>query len=115
MTKSECIFCKIASGEIAADFVHRDSYCVAVNDIAPAAPVHVLVIPVEHFTYLEHLTSDFSPVLFRMFEVARDVAYSAGISESGYRLVINQKYDSGQEVPHLHLHILGGNQLGSMV
>ena len=56
--QSDCIFCDIASGEVAADFVQRDSYCVAVNDIAPAAPIHVLVIPVKHFTYLEHMTKN---------------------------------------------------------
>ena len=110
----QCIFCKINRGEIPSDILYRDDDCFVIRDIAPKAPVHLLVIPTVHFTYLGGLSEEFQPVLGRMFSAAKDMAAREGVVDSGYRLVINQGPDSGQEVPHLHLHVLGGRHLGGM-
>ncbi len=110
----EWIFCKINRGEIPSDILYRDDDCFVIRDIAPRAPVHLLVIPTVHFTHLGGLSEEFQPVLGRMFSVAKDMAAREGVVDSGYRLVINQGADSGQEVPHLHLHVLGGRHLGGM-
>ena len=110
----ECIFCKINRGEIPSDILYRDEDCFVIRDVAPRAPVHLLVIPTVHFTYLSGLSEEFQPVLGRMFSAAKDMATREGVVDSGYRLVINQGPDSGQEVPHLHLHVLGGKHLGGM-
>ena len=111
----DCIFCKIGSGEIPGDILYRDDRCFVLRDIAPRAPVHLLIIPGSHFTYLTDLTPDFAPVLGSMFVAAREMAQREGLAEDGYRLVINQGPHSGQQVPHLHMHLLGGHPLGGMV
>jgi histidine triad (HIT) family protein len=109
-----CVFCKIRDGEIPSDILHRDEHCFVIRDINPMAPVHLLVIPVEHFTYLSGLQPEFHQTIGAMFSAARDAAAAEGVSESGYRLIINQRDDAGQDVPHLHLHVLGGRRLGAM-
>ena len=100
----DCLFCKIRDGEIPSEILHRDEHCFVIRDIAPAAPVHLLVIPVQHFTYLAGLTPEFQPAIGAMFAVAKDMADAEGIAESGYRLVIKQGEQSGPQVHHLHLH-----------
>jgi histidine triad (HIT) family protein len=110
----DCIFCKIQRGEIDSDILYRDGSCFVIRDIAPKAPLHLLVIPNQHFTYLAGLTPDFYPVLGDMFAAAKEMAIREGVTEGGYRLVINQGDDAGQQVPHLHLHVLGGRGLGTM-
>ena len=108
----ECIFCKIGSnGE---DILYRDENCFVIRDIAPRAPVHLLIIPKQHFTYLEELTPDFYPVLGGMFSVAEEMAGREEVATIGYRLIINQGEAAGQQVPHLHLHLLAGRALGGM-
>ena len=109
-----CVFCKIRDGEIPGEFLHRDDHCFVIRDINPVAPVHLLVIPVEHFTYLSGLQPEFHETIGAMFSAARDAAASQRIADSGYRLIVNQRDDAGQEVPHLHLHVLGGRRLGAM-
>ena len=108
----DCVFCKIRDGEIPSDILHRDEYCFIIRDIAPAAPTHLLVIPLEHFERLAELESRFGPTFGAMFAAARDAASAEGVSDSGYRLMINQGDDGGQEVPHLHMHLMGGRRLG---
>ncbi len=110
----ECIFCRIGGGEIPADLLYRDERCFVIRDIAPKAPVHLLIIPSDHFTYLTGVTEAFGPVLGGMFVAAREMAQREGVTRDGYRLVINQGRDSGQQVPHLHMHLLGGRPLGEM-
>lgn len=110
----ECIFCQIGGGEIPADLLYRDERCFVIRDIAPKAPVHLLIIPSDHFTYLTSVTEAFAPVLGGMFVAAREMAQREGVTDDGYRLVINQGRDSGQQVPHLHMHLLGGRPLGEM-
>ena len=110
----DCIFCRIAGGDLESDILYRDEHCFVIRDIEPKASVHMLVIPNKHFTYLQGLTSEHDSMLGSMFRVAWIMVEREGISESGYRLTVNQGDDAGQQVPHLHLHILGGNSLGSM-
>jgi histidine triad (HIT) family protein len=111
---ADCIFCKINSGEIPGDFLHRDEHCFVIGDIAPAAPTHLLVIPNEHLTHLEGLDQARAGLVGHMVMVAQQMAVKEGIADSGYRLVINQRDDAGQLIDHLHLHVLGGQKLGRM-
>ena len=110
----DCIFCKIGSGETESDILYRDESCFVIRDIAPLAPLHLLVIPNRHFTLLADLESDFYPVLGDMFAAASRMAGEEGVKDTGYRLVINQGEHAGQAVDHLHLHVLGGKPLGRM-
>ena len=112
--QEDCIFCKIGSGEVKSDILYRDESCFAIRDITPKAPVHLLIIPNQHFTYLSNLTPDFYPVLGAMLTAAEEMGRREGVGDSGYRLVINQGGHAGQQVPHLHLHLLGGKSLGAM-
>ncbi|MGH7903236.1 MAG: histidine triad nucleotide-binding protein [Candidatus Dormibacteraceae bacterium] len=104
-----CIFCAIARGEGDARYVHRDDRVVAIEDLGPVAPVHVLVIPVEHFETVREITDP--ALLARMHQVAHRIADERGLAESGYRLVFNIGRDGGQTVPHVHLHLLGGRAM----
>ena len=110
----DCVFCKIGSGEIESEILYRDESCFAIRDIAPRAPVHLLIIPNEHFTYLTNLTSAFHTVLGDMFETAQRMAEDQNVGDTGYRLIINQGDHAGQQVPHLHLHLMAGRPLGAM-
>ena len=110
----DCIFCKIGAGEIESEILYRDDICFVIRDIAPKAPVHLLVIPNRHFTLLEGLTSADYAMVGGMFAAAGELAGSEGVDSSGYRLIVNQGADAGQAVDHLHLHVLGGRRLGPM-
>lgn len=104
----DCLFCKIFAGEIPAKEVFRDEEIVAVEDIRPVAPTHVLVIPKEHIPTVHDLQPGHGPMLLRMFQVANQIADERKIDRDGYRLVINTGPQAGQTVYHLHLHLLGG-------
>jgi histidine triad (HIT) family protein len=108
---AECLFCRIAAGEIPARLAHEDDLVVAFHDIAPKAPTHVLVIPREHIGSAADLDESRGPLLGGMFAVAAQVARDEGIAERGYRIVTNVGDDAGQSVHHLHLHLLGGRSL----
>jgi histidine triad (HIT) family protein len=106
----QCLFCRIASGEIPAKFVAESETCVAFRDVNPQAPVHVLVIPRAHVVSLNDAPS---PALMAdVMQMARAVAASEGIAASGYRVVFNTGGDGGQSVFHLHAHVLGGRHMG---
>lgn len=109
------IFEQIIAGNIPADFVYKDDEVVAFRDIHPAAPVHVLIVPVRPIPTTDDLTNDDLGLVGRMVGVARDIARSEGIAEDGYRLIMNCREHGGQEVFHLHLHLIGGRALGPMV
>ena len=111
---SNCVFCDILSGSISSDILYRDDYCFAIRDINPKAPVHILVIPNNHFTFLNDLNPTEHPMIGAMFQCAKKLAEAQGLEDTGYRLVVNQGSDSGQMVDHLHLHLLGGENLGAM-
>jgi histidine triad (HIT) family protein len=106
----QCLFCRIAGGEIPARIVAEDATCMAFRDVNPQAPVHVLVIPRAHVASLNEVTS---PALMAdVLQMAREVAKQEGIAASGYRVVFNTNSDGGQSVTHLHAHVLGGRQMG---
>lgn len=109
-----CIFCKIASGEMGTEYVSSSENVVAFNDIHPQSPVHVLVIPKVHVDSVHDLGSEHAGIWQEMLDISQEVASTTGIAESGYRLVTNAGPDSGQEVPHLHLHVLGGRKLNAI-
>ncbi|MGB5623473.1 MAG: histidine triad nucleotide-binding protein [Gammaproteobacteria bacterium] len=106
------IFEKIIAGEIPAEIIYRDDQLICFPDINPAAPVHLLIVPLKPVATADDLSDEDAALVGHMFIVARDLARQHGLAESGYRLVINCKADGGQEVPHLHLHLLGGRSLG---
>lgn len=106
---NDCIFCKIGSGEIPSKKIYEDDLCVAFYDIAPAAPVHALVIPKQHIPSI--LAADDEGLLGHLLSVARNVARESGLADDGFRLVINTGENGGQTVHHLHIHILGGRSL----
>jgi histidine triad (HIT) family protein len=108
----ECLFCKIARGEMEAEVVHDEDMVLAFKDINGRAPVHVLVIPRQHVASLEEVTSLPEPVARRLFEVSSLVAQKLGVGESGYAVRVNNGPDAGQEIFHLHLHVLGGERIG---
>ena len=112
MSEAECIFCKIVREEIDAEVVHDEDEVLAFKDINGRAPVHVLVIPKQHVASLEEVTSLPEPVARRLFEVSSIIAGRLGVGESGYAVRINNGPDAGQEVFHLHLHVLGGERIG---
>ena len=108
----ECIFCRIAGGDLPADVVYFDDEIVAFHDRSPRAPVHILVIPRRHIDSLGAAAVTDRPLLGRLLQVAAEVAHAAGIGASGFRVVTNTGAGAGQSVAHLHLHVLGGRQLG---
>ena len=107
---SDCLFCKIAGGEIEATIVHQDESCVAFEDISPQAPTHVLVVPREHIATLNDLLGEHEPLVGHLLATARTIARKRGHGESGYRTVINCQEGAGQSVFHLHVHVLGGRR-----
>ena len=112
---AETIFSRIVSGEIPADVVHQDEVVTAFRDIHPLAPVHVLIVPNRTIPAMTEVTPEDEPVLGRMVAAAARIAAAEGLSEDGYRLIVNCGRHGGQEVPHLHLHLLGGRPLGPML
>ena len=108
---SECLFCRIGSGQIPAKVVLQDEEILAFEDVNPQAPVHVLVIPKRHIEGLIETKADDKALLGHLLEAATQVAAKKGIAESGYRVVANTGRNGGQTVFHLHLHVLGGRQM----
>jgi len=106
-----CLFCKIAHGEIPATIVFENTEIIAFRDINPQAPTHLLVIPKQHIATIDDADTKDEQLLGRMVLAAKTLAASEGLSKKGYRLVFNVNADGGQEVYHIHLHILGGRQM----
>lgn len=109
---TDCLFCKMVSGEIEPDLVYEDDEVVAFRDINPQAPTHVLVVPREHIATLNELQPRHAELVGRMFLAAKEVARKEGIEQRGYRTVINCNREAGQSVFHVHLHVLGGRAMG---
>lgn len=107
----ECVFCRIAAGEIPADIVFQDDELMAFRDIHPQAPVHILVIPKDHIVSLNDLKPEHTGLIGRIILLAVELARREHISDSGYRLAISCGAEGGQAVPHLHLHLIGGRKL----
>ena len=107
----DCIFCKIACGDIPATKVYEDETVVAFNDLEPQAPTHILIIPKMHIASADEINEANSAVVAHIFEVAAKIAKEKGLS-NGYRIVNNCGADGGQTVKHLHFHLMGGSQFG---
>ena len=107
----DCIFCKIASGEIGSTKAYEDDKVLAFHDISPAAPTHILIIPKCHISSANDITGDNSHIVAHIYEAAAKLARDLGLAEGGYRIVNNCGADGGQTVNHLHFHLLGGRSL----
>ena len=112
MSNNNCLFCKIIAGEIPAKKIFEDDEILAFHDINPMAPVHFLVIPKKHIENLMELQADDAALSGRLLYKAQDIAKQLGCEPKGGRFVINAKKDGGQTVDHLHIHFLGGRNLG---
>jgi histidine triad (HIT) family protein len=110
MADTDCLFCRIAAGEVPSDRVHEDDEVVVFRDINPQAPTHVLAIPRRHIESADDVTDAEGPLLARLFGALKHVAHESGL-DGGYRIVTNVGADSGQSVLHLHLHLLGGRSM----
>ncbi len=108
---NDCIFCKIIAGEIPSTQVYQDEQVTAFHDIHPVAPTHILIIPNKHIPAINDLAPGDEQLVGHLFTTAKELAGQAGITESGYRLIINTGPDGGQEVFHLHLHLIGGQKM----
>lgn len=104
---SDCLFCRIAAGEIPSDIVHQDDHCVAFRDIDPQAPLHLLIVPRRHLASLAELDDGDADLAGHLLLVAARLAAAAGLTPLGYRVVVNCGSDGGQTVAHLHVHLLG--------
>lgn len=111
MTETDCLFCKIGSGEIPADIVHETDEVVAFRDINPQAPTHALIIPKRHIGSINDLQDGDTDIVGKLFLVAKEIARDEGFAEPGYRVVMNCNAAAGQTVFHTHLHLLGGRDL----
>jgi histidine triad (HIT) family protein len=109
------IFAKIISGEAPADIVYQDDLVIAFRDIHPSAPTHILIVPNKEIATVNDLTEGDEQVAGRMLLVAKQLAAQEGVAEDGYRLIINCNRNGGQEVFHLHMHLIGGRPLGPML
>ncbi len=112
MSNADCLFCRIAAGEIPADVVQEGDDWVAFRDISPQAPTHILIIPREHMATLNHAGQDKAELLGRLFLAAKEIAADEGVAEDGYRTVLNCNAGAGQSVFHVHVHLLGGRAMG---
>jgi histidine triad (HIT) family protein len=108
---TDCLFCKIISRHIPARVVYEDETMLAFEDIKPQAPVHILLIPKDHFSSLVEATEERSGLLGRLLLLAKNIARQKNLEKTGYRIVLNTGRDSGQEVGHLHFHLLGGRRM----
>jgi histidine triad (HIT) family protein len=112
VSEADCVFCRIVRGELEAEVVYDEDDVLAIEDINSKAPVHVLIIPRQHVANLEEIGALPDTVVKRLFEVASTVAEKLGVRDGGYAVMINNGRNAGQEVFHLHLHVMGGRRLG---
>lgn len=112
---SDCIFCKIINKEIPSTIVYEDEKIIAFKDINPVAPVHVLVISKKHITSLIELEDEDKNIIGDIYLVINKIAKELGIAEKGFRVIVNCGEDGGQEVKHLHFHLIGGEKLGTKI
>lgn len=115
MAAQPTLFSRIIAGDIPADIIYRDEFCVAFRDIQPQAPVHLLIVPIEPIPSVANVDPMHEQMLGHLLVVAARLGKEFGVAHSGYRLIINHGDDAGQTVPHLHLHLIGGRPLGMLV
>ena len=111
----DCIFCKISKGEIPSEKVYEDEEVLAFKDIHPAAPIHILVIPKKHIAKVTDIIPEDEALVGKMYTVINKIAKEQGFAEDGFRIIINCGRDAGQEVMHLHFHILAGTKMGPKI
>ncbi len=109
---TDCLFCKILDGEIPADIVYESDTAIAFRDINPQAPTHVLIIPRQHISTINDISPGDQELVGSLFTAAKEIAAEEGLTEPGYRVVMNCNEGAGQSVFHIHLHMLGGRGLG---
>ncbi len=109
---SDCLFCKILAGDIPADIVYESDTAIAFRDINPQAPTHVLIIPRKHIATINDIEATDQAIVGSLYSVAREIATAEGIADEGYRAVMNCNAAAGQTVFHIHLHLLGGREMG---
>ena len=112
---NDCLFCKIIKGEIPSSKVYEDDTVLAFNDINPAAPIHILVIPKKHIDCLSDLNSEDKYIVWHIHEVINKIAEEQGFKNDGFRVIVNCGKNGGQEVMHLHYHVLAGTKLGEKI
>ncbi len=112
MSDPDCLFCKIIAGEIPADIIFESETAIAFRDINPKAPTHVLIIPRQHVATINDVESEHESLIGSLYSAAKAIAGEEGLSDDGYRVVMNCNEAAGQTVFHLHLHLLGGRRLG---
>ena len=111
----ECLFCKIIKGEIPSNKVYEDEDVLAFYDINPAAPIHILVIPKKHIESLANIKKEDETIIGKIYTVINKISEEKGFKEDGYRVIVNCGKNGGQEVMHLHFHILAGKKLGEKI
>ena len=111
----DCIFCKIIKREIPSEIVYEDEKVIAFNDVNPAAPIHILVVPKKHIESLAHLEKEDEALVGRIYGVINKIAEEQGFKNDGFRVIVNCGKNGGQEVMHLHFHILAGKKLGEKI
>lgn len=111
MSEQDCLFCKVLNGDIPADIVYESDSAIAFRDINPQAPTHVLVIPRKHVATINDLDEGDQEIVGSLYLAAKDIARAEGLSDEGYRVVMNCNEGAGQSVFHIHLHVLGGRAL----
>ena len=111
----DCIFCKISKGEIPSEKVYEDEEVLAFKDIHPAAPIHILVIPKKHIAKVTDIMPEDEALVGKMYTVINKIVKEQGFAEDGFRIIINCGRDAGQEVMHLHFHILAGTKMGPKI
>lgn len=105
---SDCLFCRISAGETSTEFLYENENLVVFRDIKPAAPVHILIVPKRHIRSVNDLAEGDQAILSEMIFVAKEMAKSQGVAESGYKLLFNVEKGGGQVIFHIHLHLIGG-------
>ena len=114
MQNKPCIFCDIIKSKDTSSIILKDDRIIIIRDLYPKAPTHLLIIPNKHISSLSIKSDEVCDILGHMFTMAGQIAITEGVDQSGYRLIVNQGLDAGQEIEHLHMHLLGGTRLGPM-
>ena len=115
MSGNDCIFCAMSRGDMEVDFLYLDQQLMVIRDINPRAPTHLLIIPRRHVKGLTYDAGRTSATLGQMFVIAEEMARREGVTVSGYRLILNQGPDSGQELEHLHMHLVAGKDMSGTI
>lgn len=112
---ADCVFCKIIKREIPSDIVYEDDRVIAFKDVNPAAPIHILVVPKKHIENLLQVSEDDGDIISYIYKVINKIAIDNNFAQNGFRVIANCGKDSGQEVMHIHFHVLGGRKLGDKI